>query len=165
MDTFLPMESSSDNRLAQVRKRFGDAGLRFTEQRKSIWELFAARPKGLTIAEAVGELKDAGIGQATVYRTVRELRQFGFLQWVHEESGEHRFVACVRDHCHHMVCRNCGNVAVFDCRGVAMLEDLVSLQTGFSIEGHLLEFYGLCPECRENESRSAVSETNPLSPE
>ncbi len=158
------METNPDIQVSRLRKAFGDAGLRFTEQRKTIWELFAAHPKGLTIAEAIAELKGAGIGQATVYRTVRELRQLGFLQWIHEETGEHRFVACTRDHCHHMVCRRCGNVAAFDCRGVAMLEELVGLQTGFSIEGHFLEFYGVCPKCRDAESPSVAPESEPLSP-
>jgi Fe2+ or Zn2+ uptake regulation protein len=155
------MEIEPDIDVARLRKAFGEAGLRFTEQRKIIWALFAAHPKGLTIAEAIAELKGAGIGQATVYRTVRELRQLGFLQWIHEETGEHRFVACTRDHCHHMVCRNCGTVVAFDCRGVAMLEELIGLQTGFSIEGHLLEFYGVCPQCRGNESESAEPEALP----
>jgi Fe2+ or Zn2+ uptake regulation protein len=159
------MEIDSDIHVPRLRKAFGEAGLRFTEQRKIIWELFAAHPKGLTIAEAIAELKGAGIGQATVYRTVRELRQLGLLQWIHEETGEHRFVACTRDHCHHMVCRTCGKVVAFDCRGVAMLEELIGLQTGFSIEGHHLEFFGVCPQCRDTETETAAPDPEPLPPQ
>jgi Fur family ferric uptake transcriptional regulator/Fur family peroxide stress response transcriptional regulator len=33
-----------------------------------------------------------------------------------------------------------------DC-DLAVLEKLIAKQTGFAVEGHHLEFFGVCPDC------------------
>jgi Fe2+ or Zn2+ uptake regulation protein len=102
----------------------------------------------MTISEAVGALKNSGIGQATVYRTVKDLTGLGFLKWVHDRDGDHRYVACGSAHCHPVVCRVCGRVELVDCHGLSALQRLIAVETGFEVEGHHLEIVGLCPQCR-----------------
>lgn len=130
-----------------LRKAFNRVGQRFTPQREAVWRLFENQPSGFTIAGATAILGEQGIGQTTVYRTIRALQELGYLQWVHEEGGEHRFVASQPGHCHMLVCRSCKKaVACSDC-DLSVLEKLISRETGFLVEGHYLEFFGLCPEC------------------
>jgi Fe2+ or Zn2+ uptake regulation protein len=131
----------------ELRRQFNKTGLRFTPQRETIWRLFEGDPAGFTIPQATMALAPQGIGQATVYRTVKALQDLGYLKWVHDQSGEHRFVASKPGHSHMLVCRSCSKtVGCSDC-DLLVLEKLIATQTGFTVEGHHLEFFGLCPEC------------------
>ncbi len=130
-----------------LKEQFNRVGLRFTPQREAVWRLFENNPAGFTITRVSAILSQHGIGQATVYRTIRALQDLGYLKWVHEDGGEHRFVASSPGHSHMLVCRLCKKVvACSDC-DLSILEKLISRDTGFTVEGHFLEFYGLCPEC------------------
>ena len=145
------MKSSKDRHTTHNLKRsFHKLGHRFTNQRASIWQLFSNAPNGYTIQDAAGELKKKGIGHATVYRTVKTLQKLGRLHWVHEKNGEHRFVARYASHSHMLACRSCGLVVEFESCNLSLLEKLLELETGYRIEGHDLELYGLCPDCRSS---------------
>lgn len=130
-----------------LKALFNRTGLRFTPQREAVWRLFEAHPNGLTVAEATAILSGRGISQTTVYRTVGALQELGCLKWVHNQLGEHRFVASRPGHSHLLVCRSCAKaVECTDC-DLSVLEKLIAQKTGFAVEGHHLEFYGLCPDC------------------
>ena len=116
---------------------------RLTPQRRKVWEAFGRRLEGMTISEAMGALKKSGIGQAAVYRTVKDLTGLGFLKWVHDRDGDHRYVACGSAHCHPVACRVCGRVEFVDCHGLNALQRLIAVETGFEVEGHHLEIVGL----------------------
>jgi Fe2+ or Zn2+ uptake regulation protein len=51
------------------------------------------------------------------------------------------------DHHHHLVCSGCGKVVDFAGCALTDLEQRLLEETRFDISGHLLEFYGLCPDC------------------
>ena len=142
------MKQAENISIETLRGRFAEAGLRFTRQREAVWNLFARSRRGFSVAEAARALKKKGIGPATVYRTVALLEEMGFLCRVHDERREHRFVACTPGHVHHLVCRGCGRVVEFAACGIPVLERLLAVETGFSIEGHYLEVYGICSGCR-----------------
>jgi Fur family transcriptional regulator, ferric uptake regulator len=131
----------------ELRYKFNRAGLRFTPQREAVWRIFEKNPDGLTISQVTVILAPETIGQTTVYRTIRALQDMGLLKWVHDRSGEHRFVASRSGHSHMLICRSCSKaVECSDC-DLSVLEKLIARQTGFAVEGHHLEFFGLCPEC------------------
>jgi Fe2+ or Zn2+ uptake regulation protein len=130
-----------------LRQHFNKTGLRFTLQRDAVWRLFESDPAGFTISQATVNLAPQGIGQATVYRTIKALQDLGFLKWVHDQGGEHRFVASRPGHSHMLVCRSCSKAVEFGDCDLSVLEKLIATQTGFTVEGHHLEFFGLCPEC------------------
>jgi len=143
------MKSSKEpNTDPNLKESFHNLGHRFTNQRESIWQLFNNAPNGYTISDAADALKKKGIGHATVYRTVKTLQKLGRLHWVHEKNGEHRFVARHGSHSHMLTCRSCGRVVEFESCNLNLLEKLLALETGYLIEGHYLELYGPCPQCR-----------------
>ena len=123
-------------------------GMRLTTQREAVWRLFCESATGYTLPEAIDSLSGRGLGQATVYRTVKALQKLGFIQWIHDDDGEHRYVACRSEHSHQLVCRSCGRAVEFDCYDLAVLARLLRVETGFEIAGHHLEMYGTCPECQ-----------------
>ena len=128
--------------------RFRRLGMRFTPQREAVWKLFRDSRRGYSISEAIEVLKDQGIGMATVYRTVTALQEIGRLHRVHDQTGEHRYVACKAVHGHPLVCEKCGLVQEFPSCDLSVLERLLAVETGFTIKGHHLEVFGICPACK-----------------
>ena len=60
--------------MEDLRDQFNQLGMRFTAQRRMIYELFESSPRGLTVAEAAAALKDRNVGEVTIYRTIRALQ-------------------------------------------------------------------------------------------
>jgi len=125
-----------------------------TLQRRQVWEFFADHPQGHTIGESVEALRDAGIGQATVYRTVMLLLDAGLLCRLQDPDGRSYFMAARPGHSHPLICSGCRNVVEFDACDLSVLEKLLTAETGYAILRHRLEIYGLCPRCqKENRSQ------------
>jgi len=137
---------------AQLREAFHNAGTRLTAQREAVWRLFGDNPAGFTIAAAAAKLRSKGIGLATAYRTVALLEKLDFLRRVHAEGLERRFVATQPGHRHSLVCRSCGKVVEFEACGLSVVERLLTAETGFHVEGHHLEVFGTCANCREGRT-------------
>jgi Fe2+ or Zn2+ uptake regulation protein len=133
-----------DSSLRSASKR---SGIKLTSARQAVYDTLISNKQGLTIQEAAAELKPKGIGQATVYRTIAILEKINIIKCVHGREGLHKYVAWTNGHVHALVCRACGKASEFDACGLEVLEKLLKEQTGFQIEGHHLEIYGLCPEC------------------
>ncbi len=132
---------------------FRDRAIPMTRQRRLIWEFFAFGDRAATIAEATDGLRDAGIGQATVYRTVTLLTDLGLLVRVQDMRGEIGFTAPPIGHSHPLVCGRCRRVVRFDGDGdLSALEARLAAETGFAIYGHHLEVYGTCAACRGQEA-------------
>lgn len=128
---------------------FRQKGIPFTRQRRLIWSYFAGADRAATIGEAADALHGEGVGQATVYRTVTLLGDLGLLARVQDRRGEICYTAPPIGHSHPLICGVCRKVVRFDGDGdVRELEARLSAETGFSIYGHHLEVYGICPACR-----------------
>ena len=88
---------------------------------------------------------------ATVYRNLNALKEQGKIRSVGIVNGQERFDAMTQPH-PHAVCARCG--AVIDLSGVPVpreLIDAVQAETGFSIREAVLQFTGLCPECKSKQ--------------
>lgn len=158
MIVFFIMTEMTESETERLRQAFNAQGLRFTPQRLEILNAFREREKGLTIAEAGQLLKERGIGHVTVYRTVKALTEMGRLRFAHDDEGRRRYVAGPPGHWHLLICRGCGKTVEFADCDLSLLEKLISLKTGFTIEGHHLELRGLCPACEPAEpARTATT--------
>jgi Fur family transcriptional regulator, ferric uptake regulator len=128
---------------------FHDKGIPFTRQRRLIWEFFAGADRAATITETADALRGDGVGQATVYRTVQLLSDLGLLAHVQDRRGDICYIAPPIGHSHPLICGVCRRVVRFDGDGdLTTLEARLAEETGFTIYGHHLEVYGICPSCR-----------------
>jgi len=123
-------------------------GVQSTPQRRAIWEFYSSQNRGITITEAIEVLQGAGIGQATVYRTTFLLFDLGLLHRIQLASDQVCYVALKSEHSHPLVCKRCHDVVEFDTCDLSVLEKLLNVQTGYEIDGHQLEVYGVCPKCQ-----------------
>jgi Fe2+ or Zn2+ uptake regulation protein len=142
-----------------VAQIFASHGLPFTRQRQAVWEYFSTVGRASTAAEATEALRERGVAQATVYRTVALLTELGLLVRLHIGEGEACYTAMRVGHSHPLVCRLCRRVVDFDGDGdLAFLEKTLREATGFAIYGHHLEVYGVCPDCSRREAGRAPGE-------
>jgi len=126
------------------------AGYRVTEPRRSLAALISAQDGHFTAAELVeaAGAKRPAVGRATVFRTLEILEGIGAVERLDLPSGEHAYVGCEPAHHHHVVCSRCGRTSEIDDAGLRPVVREVTRQTGFRVDEHRLELFGICPECQ-----------------
>ncbi len=126
------------------------AGYRMTEPRRSLAALIAEQDGHFTAAELVIAAKaaDPGVGRATVFRTLELLEGIGAVERLDLPNGEHAYVGCEPQHHHHVVCSRCGRTSEIDDAGLRSVMLEVARQTGFRVDDHRLELFGICPDCQ-----------------
>jgi len=127
------------------------AGYKITTPRLTILDILEHCGGHITAAELLAqvEARDPSIGRASVFRTLDLLIKLGIL-WTSVEGGSTvHYMLMPNGHHHHIICTSCRRRIEFDdCRLSALIADLET-QYGVKIEGHLLELYGVCADCRQ----------------
>lgn len=123
--------------------------------------MLADRDEHFTALELIGEAKRRrlGVGRATVFRALEIFEELGLVERIDLPNGTHAYVVCQPSHHHHVVCTNCGRTAEVGDLGLDAIADEVRSQTGFVLDSHRIELYGLCEDCREraaSDSRRAA---------
>jgi Fur family transcriptional regulator, ferric uptake regulator len=125
------------------------AGYRLTGPRRSLATLIAGHAGHFTATELVTEARSRrlGVGRATVFRTLEVLEELGAVERLDLPSGEHTYVVCEPAHHHHVVCSRCGRTDEIDDAGLRTVVREVARRTGYRVDEHRLELFGLCPAC------------------
>ncbi|MEO7663920.1 MAG: Fur family transcriptional regulator [Candidatus Limnocylindrales bacterium] len=137
-----------------------DAGYRVTGPRRAVADLVGSRTGYFTAADLAGEAaaRGLGIGRATIFRTLDALDAVGAIERIDLPSGDHAYIACEpASHHHHVVCKRCGRATDVDDAGLAAVVKRIAADTGYRIDGHRLELFGLCPTCSDAGLDPAVS--------
>ncbi len=138
------------NRIAGILRTYG---YRLTPQRHAVLKAIASSGEHLT-PEAILEKARAvqpQIGRVTIYRTLDILGQLGLVCRVHAPDGCRGYMMTrPTGHHHHLVCVGCGRTVDFADCSLSELERRLVKETGFVTTGHLLEVYGMCPDCQAN---------------
>lgn len=134
----------------QVKSELRRHGYKITPQRCAVLEAVTSSHEHLTPAEIYDRVsrEHPGIGLVTIYRTLDILTGLGLLCEMHL-GGNYRSYLMRRPavHHHHLICSDCGMVVDFTDCNLDELEERLSKETDFRINGHLLEFLGQCPAC------------------
>lgn len=135
------------NKIAGILRQ---KGYRLTPQRHAVLKAIANSHDHLTPAEIYDRVRQEcpDIGQATIYRVINLLTELKLICRINL-SGDSQSYLMRRPagHHHHLVCSQCGQAIDFTDCGLSQLERRLSSETGFDIEGHILEIYGRCPDC------------------
>ena len=130
-------------------------GLKATRQRDLIVDTFFSTDGHLSVDELLEKAKqrDATLGAATVYRTMKILTDAGLASARHFEGGQTRYEAALDRHHHdHLICTSCGTIVEFENERIEELQDRVAGEHGFTVTHHKMELYGLCKECRDRDA-------------
>jgi Fur family ferric uptake transcriptional regulator len=126
-------------------------GYKLTPQRLAVISAIASSNDHLTPArlyEKVHQLHPE-IGLVTVYRTLEVLNQLGLICELHAGGSCPTYTVSNLQHHHHLICSNCGKVVDFTGHNLTELEARLSRESGFKIDSHVLEFFGLCLTCQK----------------
>lgn len=127
-------------------------GYRLTDARRAVVETVEKSTHALTPLEVydMARKKYRALGLVTVYRTLEKLEELHLIQRVHQPQGCQAFISAGAGHQHLLLCQNCGQVQFFDGDDLDGLTKTISKKTGYQINEHWLQLFGLCTNCRIN---------------
>ncbi len=126
-------------------------GYKLTPQRRAVIQVIASSQDYLTPATIYQKVHQdhPSIGLVTIYRTLEILTKLGLICELHTGGICRSYTISTLQHHHHLICSNCGVVIDFTGHDLSELEQSLSKRSGFRIDGHLLEFFGLCQVCQK----------------
>lgn len=135
-----------------MESRLKEAGYRITQSRRAVLRALEGGPAHVSAAQVLdlGRAVCRTLSRASVYRTLEALEAAGALRGL--SSPEGRLYVRITDGHHHLVCRGCGGVQDFDGCALCDAWTPTAEAEGFEVAGHLLEVFGLCKSCREEEA-------------
>lgn len=130
-----------------------DKGYRLTEPRQVVMEIIVCSDTALTPQDIYDLAREAGhsLGIASVYRTLETLEDLDLIQQVHHPQGCQAYWPKLVGHKHLVICKRCGRMEDFP--GADDLSDLfakVEQSSGYWVQDHWLQLFGLCQECQKN---------------
>jgi Fe2+ or Zn2+ uptake regulation protein len=141
------MDSPAPNPIVRA---LDDAGYRLTAPRMALADLVASQDGHFTASDLAAAARDrrVGLSRATLFRGLDLLAELGVVERLDLPSGDHAYVSCARSHHHHVVCSRCGRTAEVDDSGLNEAVREIERSSGFRIDTHRLELFGLCRHCR-----------------
>jgi Fur family transcriptional regulator, ferric uptake regulator len=140
-------------RLGAFQAWLKERGLKATSQRDDIARVFFASRGHVSVEELYAAVKKVNprVGYATVYRTLRLLKECGLALERHFNDGEARFERAEdeKHHHDHFICERCARIIEFSNPEIESLQESIARKLGFVTTRHRLELYGICRECRE----------------
>ena len=139
-----------DEMLAKLRER----NFRVTPQRLAILKILAISD-GHPSAESVFAKvrKDfPTTSLATVYKTIALLKELNEVLELGFPDGSNRYDGSRPTPHPHIICARCNKIIDLDLKELEQLTIEAARKTGFKILAHRLDFFGLCPECRQEET-------------
>ncbi len=137
----------------EIKKIIREMHLKVTHQRRAILEVLAVGRHHFTAQEIFDLVhkRFPEIGFATVYRFLKKLTEYKFVSEVRMGGLPARYELAPTHHHDHMSCIECGKIVEFENYAIENLQEKVAAELGFELTGHVLELYGICPDCRKGK--------------
>jgi Fur family transcriptional regulator, peroxide stress response regulator len=136
--------------MASTRHTQRDQAL--TPQREAVLRAVRASEGHLTASEVFERAREIlpTISYATVYNSLRYLKEAGLVSEITFGNGASRFDPETSRH-DHAVCTGCGKLVDFDLKETVELMRAAARRSRFRAESVHLTLTGVCPECRADE--------------
>jgi Fur family ferric uptake transcriptional regulator len=141
------MSGTADTWSERALAELSDAGFRSGEGRRKVVQLIGRQGCALTALEIDRQL--AGVGRATVYRSLEQLESLGLIQRVDvggDAAGYER-VDPGGHHHHHIVCERCGRVIAFEDERLERAITALAKRPDFTVASHEVTLRGECASC------------------
>jgi Fur family ferric uptake transcriptional regulator len=146
--------SSSPIDLACARLK--SAGLRITQPRVAILEALIRRNAPASIEQLHRDLASDACDLVTVYRCLAVFEELGLVRRCFFHNGAGLYEINLDDsHHYHIVCKVCGKVERIDATLTDTTERMLR-ERGYDQVTHLVEFFGICPDCRRKALESSA---------
>lgn len=127
-------------------------GLKSTKQRDAILQEFLQLRKHVDIDSLYQKVKakHPTIGYATVYRTMKLLKECGMASERHFGTRQALYEPKHDTHHDHLICLRCNKIIEFENKKIESLQEEIAKKYGFHLKNHKHELYGHCTPCRKS---------------
>jgi Fur family transcriptional regulator, ferric uptake regulator len=139
----------ADRQMELFHSRLKDRGLKSTGQRDDIARVFFGLGQHISAERLYAEVKKINphVGYATIYRTLRLLKECELVSERHFDDGQARYEVVSDKHHDHFICERCGKIIEFENEGLERLQETVARELKAVLTRHKMELYGICAEC------------------
>ncbi len=137
----------------EMIKIMGSKGLRITEQRKTLAQIFADSEGYLTPKAVYDQMSllYPGLSFDTVYRNLRLMHEMDVIEQFIFEDGLKFKVHCQGSHHHHhLICMECEKTLPITFCPMEQAQ-LSLIPSDFQVVKHKFEVYGYCSDCKADE--------------
>lgn len=154
------MDAVPAARLENLVALLRDKGCRITPQRLAILRLLVLSRSHPSAEQMHVRLlrRFPTMSLATVYKTITLLKQAGeVLELQFSELGN-RYDGLRPSPHPHVICTRCGAIVDADDPLLCDAAERVARETGYAVFSHRLDFFGLCPACREKRDAAGPTQ-------
>jgi len=145
--------SKSEKRMNLFHSRLRDRGLKSTGQRDDIARVFFDLSRHVSAEELYAEVRKVNphVGYATIYRTLKLLKECDLLYERHFDESQARYEVVGEHHHDHFICDRCGKIIEFENDEIEELQQRIASDMGVTLTHHKMELYGICADCRTRQ--------------
>ena len=135
---------------AQFQELLRTKNLKFTRQRRAVFQELMQSPEHRECEEIFNALHDVGlrVSRATVYRTMDLLVESGLARKLTLGSEPIRYERLLKaQHHDHLICVKCGQIAEFVDEVIESRQEEVCRNQEFKPIRHVHQIFGLCSRC------------------
>ena len=124
-----------------------------TKHRSKIIDILKCSNNPLTAEEIYDKcVKTENMNLSTIYRNLKVLNENDVIEKAVKQDGTYCYMLKDNKHSHLLICTKCKKcIKLYECP-VYILDEKIEKKTGYKLQSHNLEMYGLCPKCRKNEN-------------
>ena len=124
---------------------------KLTPQREAVFQVILEREDHPTASDifAAARQRLPGISYATVYNSLRYLKEAGLVLEINFGDGASRYDRETGRH-DHAICQCCGKLVDFHLPEAAQLMQAAARKSKFKAQSVHLTLRGICPDCRES---------------
>ena len=144
--------SSSEKRFQQMLGKLKSLDFRITPQRLAVLQILAASEEHPTAEQIFEKVKVEfpTTSLATIYKTIALLKGLNEVLELGFPDGSNRYDGNKPFPHPHVICTRCRKIMDPELISLDELKDEISKKTGFRIQHHRLDFFGVCQECQEH---------------
>ena len=134
----------------QLKRVLKKEGLRYTQQRQSVWDELCATNDHRDAEEIYLAIRQSGlnVSRATVYRTIDVLVKNKMVRKLELGDGRARYEHKVNaTHHDHLICIQCGKIEDFMDEVIESRQDEIEKNFGYKLVRHIHQLFIICSEC------------------
>jgi Fur family peroxide stress response transcriptional regulator len=145
------MDAFSKARYDVILRKLKESSNKLTPQRFVIARILAESEEHPSVEDIYNQLRRElpGISQATVYRNIMLLKSLGEVLEIGFAGGSTRYEGKKPNPHPHVICLKCNKIVDPDLESLRDMTKEIINESGFEIVTYRLDFFGICPECRE----------------
>ena len=142
----------SEDRFQQMLDKLKSHDCRITPQRLAVLRILAASEEHPTAEQIFEKVKVEfpTTSLATIYKTIALLKGLNEVLELGFPDGSNRYDGNKPFPHPHVICTRCRKIMDPELISLDELKDEISKKTGFRIQYHRLDFFGVCQECQED---------------